>query len=210
MGLAVAMTAAAATAGPATAGGVDWSGPLYRLDEGGSVDFDDPVEGSRAAYANGGRAISFGVAAPDLEEGHGYTVWLMVFNHPEFCLAGADDPSLGLRCGMGDHLNPATGFSIMYGAGAWADDDVVHFRGQRPANTVTNRPSDVLLGPGLVNPAGAEVHLRVRDHGPPQDGLEDDQIGTFGGGCDTESAPPLLGEGARGTYACADIQGTAS
>lgn len=183
-----------------------WSGPLYALD-GAAIDFDTgPIEGSDASYTNGGQAVEYSVVATGLTEGYGYTIWLMVFNFPWNC-TGSDGPE-GLRCGQMDHLNPASGFSLMYGTGAWAENSTVVFEESRQANSILTRPDDVEVGLGLINPSGAEVHLRVRDHGPPQEGLEEDQIGTIGGGCTLDTAP--FGQGERGDYECADIQATAS
>lgn len=190
----------------AQARSADWRGPLFPMD-GMAVDFESPIAGSRAAYANGGAAVDFVVRAKGLEEGHGYTVWLMVFNHPEFCLGV--DATNGYRCGAQDHFNPAAGFSLMYGTGEWAEGDAVRFKATRQANSVFARPGDVLLGPGLVNPSGAELHFRIRDHGPRQECCAEDQIGTFGGGCTTDSTM-FVGDWSNGDYACVDVQATGS
>jgi len=203
--IAVALLSLLVTATPASAGSVDWSGPMYPMD-GTTVVFGEPIQGAKATYTNGADAVAFTVDAKQLEERHGYTIWLMVFNHPENCL-GSDAPE-GLLCGQQDHFNPAAMFSVMYGTGKWANGAAVRFEGTRQANTPLDIPPDVWLGVGLVNPGGAEVHLRVRDHGPPQGSNADDQVRTIGGGCTQESAP--LGPGARGNYQCADIHTTAS
>lgn len=190
---------------PANAASADWSGRVYPLID-GAVDFENPIEGSKAAYTNGSRAVDFSVTAKGLKKGHGYTIWLMVFNAPENCvgLSAAN----GYRCGQNDHFNPAAKFSLMYGAGKWASGGSVRFEGTRDANTLLGRPGDVVVGPGLINPEGAEVHLRVRDHGPRQDCCGDEQVSTLSGGCTSESSIP--GTGRNGDYACADVQATGS
>lgn len=190
---------------PGAHAGDGWSGPLYPLN-GATVDFGNPIEGSNAAYTNGAEEITFSVDTNGLTEGHAYTIWLMVFNHPENCLG--PDGSNGLQCGQTDHFNPMAGFSVMYGTGEWAEGEAVHFEGTREGNSPLAIPSDVLIGPGLVNPAGAEVHFRVRDHGPEQECCADDQVTTIGGGCTLMSS--LIGPGERGDYECADVQATGS
>ena len=40
-------------------------------------------------------------------------------------------------------------------------------------------------GTGLTNAEGAEIHIVIRSHGQPIPGMVDDQIHTFGGGCET-------------------------
>lgn len=197
---------AALVPGVVEAGPADWTGPLYPL-EGMEVGFDDPVGGSKASYENGSRAVSFSVKTRGLQKGHGYTIWLMAFNAPENCV-GSDAPD-GFRCGMSDHMNPAAQMSVIYGAGAWATTGTVQFSGTRYANSTLQRPDGVVLGPGLINPSGAEVHLRVRDHGPRQACCAADQVGTFAGGCTVDSAP-FPDSGQHGDYACADVQATAS
>lgn len=44
----------------------------------------------------------------------------------------------------------------------------------------------------LKDPAGAEVHLVVRSHGPAVPGEEDEQTGSFAGGCDVFLTPPSV------------------
>jgi hypothetical protein len=59
-----------------------------------------------------------------------------------------------------------------------------------------------LCGEGLVNPAGAEVHLVARTHGLTEPGMVSDQIRTFAGGCTPETS---FGAG-TGPNACGDLQ----
>ena len=216
----VLITAIAAAPVQAKVSRADWSGPMYQLRIGAGpgehlTDFDDVIEGSRASYRNGGTGVPFAVKARQLQRGHAYTLWLMAFNHPEHCLGGPNPTAAGLRCSQDDHLNPATGFSMMFGAGGVAHGTTRYFRGTRPANSVLNIPTGVVWGKGLVNPEGAEVHLRIRDHGPAAADreLREDQVSTFGGGCTEESAPAFFTfreDSTPGDYACVDIHTTAS
>lgn len=206
LGLVMLVVAAAPAVGAGTG---SWTGPLYEI-KNNTVDFEELIQGSKASYTNGADSIAYSINAKQLEKDHGYTIWLMVFNDPENCIDGGSSP-VGLQCGLRDHLNPAAEFSVMYGTGAWANGSSVRFEGVRQGNSPLDVPSDVLLGPGLVNPAGAEVHFRVRDHGKPEDCpecSEDEQITTFAGGCDDETA--FIGPGTHGDYLCADVQATGS
>jgi hypothetical protein len=52
------------------------------------------------------------------------------------------------------------------------------------AGSITkNSPMGVLFGPGLVDPAGAEIHFIVRSHGNVLPGLLAAQISSVNGGC---------------------------
>lgn len=106
---------------------------------------------------------------------YAYTIWALVFNNPDACVDGCDLQDMG-----------AEGFSALWsGVGFVADEDgeaeftAVMFEGE-PAG-------EILMGDGLTNAAGAEIHLIVRVHGPaafddPE--LLEAQLTTFGGGCD--------------------------
>ncbi len=213
----------------------DWSGAVYPLnknvDPGGAlVNFSCPIKGAGGSYENLSTGVAFTVrtrvegdceGVHRLEPGHAYTVWLMTFNHPEFCRGGPDETNR-LRCSQRDHLNPATGFSVIYGTGGWAEGSDLSLRGFREANPLLDTPPDVALGPGLVNPEGAEIHLRIRDHGNPCEEADDkaacrqandDRIKSFRGGCTETSALPFFApreDAPYGDYDCVDIHGTAS
>ncbi|MFQ5615955.1 MAG: hypothetical protein ACE5GO_05790 [Anaerolineales bacterium] len=57
-------------------------------------------------------------------------------------------------------------------------------------------------GRGLLDALKAEIHLVVRSHGPAIPGQTEDQITTFGGGCNEATGG---GDGAVG-FACEDLQ----
>jgi hypothetical protein len=157
-----------------------------------------PIDGAWSRLLRNDSGISLTINTYGLEPGETFTVWWVVFNYPEFCNGG---------CGEDDVLlfgGPAE----VQGTVLYATGHVVGGSGQGKfgAHLSVGDASDALLGigPGLVNPRGAEVHVVVRSHGPLQPGLVDDQISTFGGGCN--NAPP--GTGAPGNFACYDPQGT--
>jgi hypothetical protein len=179
----------------------DWRGPLYELSEDGMRAMQVP--GSEATVSRDDDGISYRITTSGLTPGNAYTVWVMAFNNPSAC-AGADAPE-GYRCGGSDMGTADAGFSLSYGGdGKFAESETVTFEGRVAKGDTGGVELDT--GP-ITDPGGAEVHIRIRDHGPAQPGMEEDQIRTLQGGC-TEDAPPGGGGGKRGTYPCRDVQAT--
>lgn len=178
-----------------------WKGRLHSLSADGMRDGE--VEGSEATVSQSEDGIEYSVMTSGLTPGNAYTLWVMAFNNPATC----SDPNAppGFRCGGADMENADAGFALMWGgAGAFAEGESATFEGRRAKGDMSGVELDT---PGLTNPAEAEIHFRVRDHGPRQPGLEDEQITTLQGGCTEESMPPG-GTGKRGTYLCRDVQAT--
>jgi hypothetical protein len=144
-----------AAAGPVTAAAGDRV-PVYRFADGSQVG------GAWSSVAFGPTGASLELQTSDLPAGHTVTVWWVVFNEPENC----SHPEGELRCGPGDL--PVFGgddsavTSLVYAAG--------HQIGGSGQATFAGRlaygdASSALWGPGLVNPAGADIHLVVHDLG---------------------------------------------
>lgn len=163
---------------------------------------EDEVEGSEATLSKSKEGIEFSVRTSRLTPGNAYTVWIMAFNDPDAC-GGANAPP-GHMCGPEDMGNPDAGFSLMFGAGKLVEGETETFTGGR----MTGDKSGVEVGDGLADAEKAEIHFRVRDHGPAQPGMEKEQITTIGGGCSDESVPIPGGSGKRGNYSCRDVQAT--
>ena len=185
----------------ATAGntGADWSGPVYRITDGALS--TQTVPGSPTTITRDDSRVRFTFDTSELEPMHAYTVWLVVWNFPEFCQD--PDEHRGFRCGQGDVLNVTAGFSIVWGTGDVAGASARRFEGEREA-----LDPERAFGPGLLDPQGAEIHLALRDHGPcsTDEAACDDQVSTHDGGC---SNPMFLGlEGRPGDYECTQIQAT--
>ena len=135
--------------------------------------------------------ISMNIDTTDLPV-RGNSVWWVIFNDPSKCSDG--------ECGENDVLPPpgnvAAGVSVLWaGTGAVVGPDrMAHFSSSLGVG-VESAPGELLWGPALTNPMGAEVHLIVRYHGPA---LWDDsvaltgQLSTFGESCDV--------------FACYDVQ----
>lgn len=191
-------TMAAGGGAGSTDGG--WRGSLYELTQDGSR--GAAVRDAQARIERTGQGVEFDIETTGLTPGNGYTVWLMAFNNPSAC-QGVGAPA-GFRCGPDDMGNPDAGFGLLFsGAGGFANSETMSFRGQR----VLGDADGVELGTAGLREAGAEIHVRVRDHGPVQPGLEHDQIGTLMGGC-TDTSAPGAGSGGHGSYECRDVQAT--
>jgi hypothetical protein len=122
------------------------------------------TDGSQTGYSTLVRTspgVRFTLFTTQLQVGHAITVWWVVFNHPENC-AGTTT-STSPRCSMADMANPDVDASALR-----ADGDVVGplgigwFSGSLAVDDAT----EAIVGTGLHNPAGADIHFVVRDHGP--------------------------------------------
>lgn len=141
-----------------------------------------PVPDASATLVRNANGVGFTIDTSALQPGHAYTVWWIIFNHPEYCT----DPLLpGLQCGIGDldfpefglHGDPRVQATILRAGG-----HVVGGNGRAGfgGSLTAGERSDTVIGPGLLNVQSAEVYLDVLDHGaksPPQN--VDNQIHTF-------------------------------
>ena len=125
-----------------------------------------------------------------LPAGHVVTVWWIIFNHPEFCqfgeTANAATGFAGTKCGAGDlgiveglAADPRVQPSAVHAAGdVIGSSGVGDFAGYLSAGS-TN--SQIILGGGLTNPLGADIHLLVHSHDAAVgDGALGQEIKTFG------------------------------
>jgi hypothetical protein len=90
-----------------------------------------------------------------LTAGHVYTLWWIIYDHPNQCAT--------VPCTVADIANPAAGASVLAATGRIADaSGVASF----VAHLASGAPEgQVLLGAGLFNTARADVQLVVRHHG---------------------------------------------
>lgn len=153
------------------------------------------VKGSSATLWRGDNHVSMRLHTRQLDPEHAYTTWWVVFNNPEACV---DDP-----CGMQDFLNPLTDARLK-----WADGEVVGSNGIATfASTLktTDSGAEFSQGQALTNPAGAEIHIVVRDHGESE--KDSDQTTTLNGGCSASSSVPGgSGSSLSGQNECEDEQ----
>ena len=144
-----------------------------------------------------------------------YTLWWVVFNHPEFCSGPCDGADL---------FDPAVQAAAMYADGMVVEDDGIgHFMAHLEEGVTDGVPEELAGLPGadhgLMDARKAEVQLVIHSHGTASDDpdVRHEQISTFNGGCNPECfdvqaavhAPPhpiLLGDSSGdGTFDRQDV-----
>ncbi|HVL97723.1 MAG TPA: hypothetical protein VM324_00305 [Egibacteraceae bacterium] len=176
----------AALAGPVAAGARS-DNVFFRFSDG------QAVSSSAASLVTNAAGATMSLRTAELDRG-AYTIWWVVFNHPQHC-TDPFDPAF--ECGPGDLFASGVDASVLYAAG-----NVVGGSGRAGfgARLRTGDDSEALFGPGLTNPTQAEIHAVVRTHGPLIPGMVEEQIHTFNGGC--HPGQPNEGQ-------CQDLQFTA-
>jgi hypothetical protein len=123
--------------------------------------------------------VFFSFYTSGLTNGDAVTVWMAVFNNPEFC---ATSP-----CTAADFANPAVNGTLLNTGGAViGPDGSARFGAFRAVGDTTGARPDTGTGNGLVKPLSAEIHLVTRSHGPANlmnPMVLAEQLTTFNGGC---------------------------
>jgi hypothetical protein len=174
---------------------------VFELNDAGGELQGPPFENvpGAATLLRTNKGISYRIYTTQLDPGAAYTVWVVVFNRPENCEDGCNEPDLN---------NPDVEGSVVYGSGYIAGDNGAgNFQGSLetfdpPAGAQVNVPAGT--ADGLKDPFKAEIHLVVRNHGEVIVDLADEQLSTFGGGCNTDSGGTL-----EDGFFCADRQAAA-
>jgi hypothetical protein len=142
--------------------------PVYTTTDGFHP--DSPVPGAYATLVRNKEGLTTNVHT-SLASGGVYTIWWVIFNHPEDCsshLCIDDLPDLVVN---------ATGRIVPLGSpanfGAWVG------MGGPYSGEIILEGAD----PSLTNPAGALITLVIRYHGAPIPGMIPEQLSTFEGGC---------------------------
>lgn len=118
------------------------------------------------------------LATSELAPGTATTVWMVVFNHPEFCSDGV--------CGSDDLFTPGVETDLLFTDGGFVGPSGrATYGGRRAVGDASGSVMPVFgfPAPGILNTAEAEIHLVVRNHGPIVPGLAKEMITSFGGGC---------------------------
>lgn len=152
-------------------------------------------------------AVRYSYVTSEFEPREAITIWWIVFNNPQGC----SDP-----CSPDDIFIDGDA-SLGFDLDAVAASDAV---GGYSTGKVTNNHGWVLMtdrlgegavgdeiivgeGPILKNARTAEVHLVARTHGPAIPGQIQEQLGSYGGGCETFFLPGTYPVGVGG---CSDVQ----
>jgi hypothetical protein len=144
-----------------------------------------PVQGAWSLLARTPSGLAMVIHTVGLAPGHAYAAWWIVFNAPAFCA----DPSAatGARCGNEDlpanEGDPRAGATMAYATGHVVDGAA----GVRTTDFAAWLPTaawgGAVFGPGLLDPAGAEIHLILTDLGPAVAALDAYQLRAFADGC---------------------------
>ncbi|MGH8203765.1 MAG: hypothetical protein ACREST_04095, partial [Steroidobacteraceae bacterium] len=124
------------------------------------------------------------VSTTGLAANGAYSIWWVVFNNPQFCVAGCGLDDLPVGATPISNGDPRVRASLLWGGGF-----VANGTGAAEVRALLERnkaPGEVRFGPGLKRPRGAELHIVLRSHGPAVAGEVADQIGRFDGGCTPE------------------------
>ncbi len=162
------------------------------------------VKGAEASLMRSHSGVAMKLSTSELPPAEAITVWWVVFNEPQNCSdqkcgendifnLGADEKPI-LNSDGSDPMNmaaiDAAKISILR-----ADGHVIDKSGDAryAAGLVKGDTSEAIIGPGLLDPIFAEIHLVLRSHGPAQAGKLDDMLYSINGGCsDKFPNPPCV------------------
>ena len=181
----VTVTLAAYQSQSVSAGGGEQVGgttPVYDFQDHGNVEVMSPKQRGTSTLVRNTEGISMSLETTDLPVGT-YSIWWVVFNKPSECtngVCGASDD------GRGGAPNPAEASVLWATGGVVGPDRIGHFSARLGVG-LDKAPGQVLRGPSLTNPLGAEVHLILRFHGPAvwtDPAVFTSQLAIFAGHCD--------------------------
>jgi hypothetical protein len=154
------------------------------------------VSGAWSMVARDPSGLTMVVHTVGLNPGHAYAAWWVIFNAPEFCIQ--PNAAVGVRCGSGDlpanegdlrvqaSMTYATGHVVSGSEGVLATD----FAAWLPVGTT----GGAAFGPGLLDPAGAEIHLILTDLGSFDTVLDAYQLRALADQCAVDAAGCLIAQ----------------
>ncbi|MBV7328606.1 hypothetical protein KFU94_10155 [Chloroflexi bacterium TSY] len=137
------------------------------------------VDNASSQLVTGINGATLNIDTTGLEPNHAYTVWFVVINKPEACVA--------VPCTSKEVLTATEEIDaeVGYATGAIADENgaanfFAHMNlGDLPGQWFDN---------GFTNPNG-EIHAVIMSHGPAIAAMEEEMTSTLRGGCTDESVP---------------------
>jgi hypothetical protein len=173
---------------------IAWAGSMESMTTVHRFTDTTQVKGAEATLIRSNSGVAMKLSTSELPPSEAITVWWVVFNHPENCSdrkCGENDV-FNLDADEKPILNPdgsaplnvagidAADVSILR-----ADGHVIDQSGEAKyaAGLVKGDTSEAVVGPGLLHPISAEIHLVVRSHGPAQPGKLNDMLYSINGGC---------------------------
>ena len=146
------------------------------------------IEGASSQVTRTPSGVSMQMRTRELNPGHAYTLWMAVFNYPEYCL-------VPYACADADFDNPDVQADVMYAGGNVVGHSGRSGFGGHKATGDNSGSVFAPLGlpaPGLLNPMGAEIHLVAHSHGTMLPEYMPAMIHSFSGGC-VDPGPPFEG-----------------
>lgn len=147
---------------------------------------ENDVPGATSTLERTPDGVTLTIDTVDLAPDEAYTIWWVIFNHPEACSDG--------QCMAPDLSNPETAAMVSYATGAIADEQGrAHFTASLSKGDASGALDNasgfpfelVEPAPGLLNPLTAEIHAVIRTHGAAMDDPAE-QLSSFNGGCNPE------------------------
>ena len=134
------------------------------------------IDATSSTLARTKNGITVTLQTQELEAGDAYTLWWVIFNHPENC----EHPIPGITsCGEGDVFAQPLGDTDVKVSVQYAGGNIVGGTGRADfgaylqEGVTPDAPGQLVFGSGLIDSKKAEVHLVVRSHGkafPPLEG----------------------------------------
>jgi hypothetical protein len=141
-----------------------------------------PGPEARSVLTRNATSIRIDLKTSGLDPQSPYTLWAVLFNHPEYCHTSPCSPA-DLPVSPGH--DPRVEATIVFAGGGLADG-AGHgdFRGRVLRSREGLALGERIAGVGVFDPRQAEIHVVVRAHGYPAD-PEDvfAAISSFAGGC---------------------------
>ena len=167
----------------------------------------DGITGTSTLHRNK-NGITVNFKAKNLKPG-AYTIWWVIWNNPMEC----GDPEILEPCVEADFGKAGdVGVEVMYAGGhVVGNNGKGNFSAHLNAGDDTPESMNTSFGfpsvGGLAvgNTFDAEVHIVLRTHGPKVPGLVNEQISSYGGGCDTPFLIPPFTAYPDEIGQCADI-----
>ncbi len=171
-----------------------WAGSMETMESVNRFADNAQVKGAEASLMRSNSGVRMNLSTSELPPSEAVTVWWVVFNQPQNCSdqecgendvfnLGADEKPILNSDGsapMNMAAIDAAKISILR-----ADGHVIDNSGDAryAAGLVKGDTSEAIIGPGLIDPIFAEIHLVLRSHGPAVAGKLDDMLYSINGGC---------------------------
>ena len=148
-----------------------------------------PIEGTSSTLMSNEDGIFVSVETVGLEDGHVYSMLVVIVNDLEACEGAPCMPPDIVGNSDAVQSDITWGDSMVY--------DSTDGRMEFTAYVAAGDLPEAWFGNGLTDPQGAEIHLLINDHGPFIPDMASTMLNTYRGGCTDESLPPPFPETAK-------------